>query len=113
MNRRTSDRCRSELLARRAVLRRRWREELSEQNEVLAAHEPEWEETPAARTVILIFDTVNGLERRALARIQGALARLERGTYGECVGCHGAIDEDRLAAVPDTDRCDACARRVN
>ena len=59
MNRRTTDQCRSELLTRRALLRHRWRQELAEQSEVLAEHEPDWEETPAARTVILIFESVD------------------------------------------------------
>jgi RNA polymerase-binding transcription factor DksA len=48
-------------------------------------------------------------ERAALARIQASLDRIERGTYGYCAACRATIDEERLRAVPETDRCGACA----
>jgi DnaK suppressor protein len=46
---------------------------------------------------------------RARAEILGALARMEDGTYGSCVGCGEPIPEDRLAAVPHARHCAACA----
>ena len=42
-------------------------------------------------------------------KIDAALARIEDGTYGDCVRCGEAIAPARLALVPDTPFCAACA----
>ena len=47
---------------------------------------------------------------RDLAMVDGALARLEMGTYGRCVVCGQPVDPDRLAALPWAERCIACQR---
>ena len=44
-----------------------------------------------------------------VAQIDAALARLERGLYGVCSRCQGAIDPRRLAAVPYAVTCTDCA----
>ncbi len=44
-----------------------------------------------------------------LARIEGALCRLESGDYGLCFVCGVEIASDRLAVDPTTTRCIACA----
>jgi RNA polymerase-binding transcription factor DksA len=76
-------------------------------------HGPDWEDTAEARTAAVVLESINARERCALASIQSSLARIERGTYGECAVCHATIDEERLCVVPDTDRCGACAPFVN
>lgn len=48
------------------------------------------------------------IERSILTLVDGALARLERGEYGQCVRCHQAIVPDRLEAIPHTPYCLAC-----
>jgi RNA polymerase-binding transcription factor DksA len=45
---------------------------------------------------------VKGLERQ--------LSRISEGTYGICENCGEPIDPGRLAVLPDTDVCVACAR---
>jgi DnaK suppressor protein len=45
-----------------------------------------------------------------LAQIDGALERVEAGTYGICIECGRQIQPDRLEALPYTDRCIDCAR---
>jgi DnaK suppressor protein len=40
--------------------------------------------------------------RRQVAEIQAALARMEEGTYGDCVRCGEPIDLRRLESVPTT-----------
>jgi RNA polymerase-binding transcription factor DksA len=54
-----------------------------------------------------VLDTIGERSGAAqLARIQFlASARIERDSYDECAVCHGEIDEQRLRAMPDTDRC--------
>jgi DnaK suppressor protein len=47
-------------------------------------------------------------DRRLIGKIEGALARIEDGTFGTCVACGKAIDPARLRARPVTDLCIAC-----
>jgi len=53
------------------------------------------------------------LQMRAdtLARIDGALLRLEAGTYGVCLACGGEIPAPRLRALPFAACCQACQQR--
>ena len=53
----------------------------------------------------LVVDAI----REDVRRIQGALDRLERGTYGNCVTCGSAIARERLEAIPTADHCTRCA----
>jgi DnaK suppressor protein len=46
-----------------------------------------------------------------LASIDGALERIDDGTYGECERCGGRIDENRLDALPHAVQCIECKRR--
>lgn len=51
-----------------------------------------------------------GLQREAeeIEDIRGALARIERGTYGLCIDCEQPIPEERLEAWPTAKRCRPC-----
>ena len=109
MDTQTLEQLRLTLLDRRRVLLRQWRHALSEEEELLAERELDWPDAAAAGTAVALLDGLNERHRGALARIQSSLARMERGTYGECLVCREAIDEGRLRAVPDTDRCGRCA----
>lgn len=51
------------------------------------------------------------VERGELAEIDAALGRIERGTFGRCEGCDGAIGRDRLRAIPEARLCVQCASR--
>jgi DnaK suppressor protein len=44
----------------------------------------------------------------AMEEIDAALARLELGSYGSCLGCGSAIPYERLEVVPAADRCVTC-----
>ena len=48
--------------------------------------------------------------RQQLAAIDAALARLDDGTYGRCVGCGAAIARERLEILPQTAYCLSCHR---
>lgn len=47
--------------------------------------------------------------RRQLARIEGALRRIETGDYGYCFVCGNEIDVRRLSVDPTHTRCMPCA----
>ncbi|MGQ0611163.1 MAG: TraR/DksA family transcriptional regulator [Paracoccaceae bacterium] len=42
-------------------------------------------------------------------RLRAALARIADGSYGTCTRCGGAVEPERLAAVPETPFCQSCA----
>lgn len=46
-----------------------------------------------------------------LALVDGALKRIDKGTYGFCVECEESIDARRLQADPTALRCIKCAER--
>lgn len=104
---------RRRLLSQRSSLLGRWRQALSDENEVFDACVRNGRHDSAALTEMMVLDSIDAQGRGALARIQSSLARIERGNYEECVACHGRIAEERLRAVPETDRCDRCAPRLN
>lgn len=45
-----------------------------------------------------------------LKRIDAALARIEDGSYGDCLGCGEEIAHERLTSDPTTPLCIGCAR---
>ncbi len=47
-------------------------------------------------------------ENNLLALIEGALARFEKGTYGQCVECGCNIPIERLMAIPYASCCVGC-----
>ena len=50
-------------------------------------------------------------EASELTMIDAALARIEAGVYGECIGCGCVIPEPRLQASLDAPRCIACQEK--
>jgi len=50
---------------------------------------------------------------RTLQGIEGALRRLEHGTYGRCSDCGAGIPAARLRAVPFAERCRDCQERAD
>jgi DnaK suppressor protein len=46
-----------------------------------------------------------------LTEIEAALARLDDGSYGECVDCGEQINSERLEALPAAARCVNCQAR--
>ena len=48
------------------------------------------------------------MKSETLAKVDDALARLEQGTYGNCVECGEEIAEKRLRALPFAVRCKDC-----
>lgn len=51
------------------------------------------------------------LHRKRLADIEGAVERIDAGTWGRCTSCQKAIPKARLAALPMAELCVDCASR--
>ncbi len=47
----------------------------------------------------------------ALARVRGAMKRVDDGTYGKCVSCGEMINTDRLGIDPTAELCMNCAQK--
>ena len=56
-----------------------------------------------------VLGAISQSAREELARLDAALRRLSEGHYDICAGCGEFIEEERLTAVPYTDRCRTCA----
>lgn len=54
-----------------------------------------------------VLSLAEGLQQR-LEDVQGALTRIEKGTYGECEGCGNSIPPERLEAIPAAKLCMTC-----
>ena len=51
-------------------------------------------------------------EEEALVQIEGALERIEEGTYGSCAECTARIAKARLNAIPYAHLCIKCASKI-
>ncbi|GAA3720703.1 TraR/DksA C4-type zinc finger protein [Streptomyces tremellae] len=69
-------------------------------------HDPEGSSTAFERAHVA---ALLAREREHLAEVERALGRLERGEYGRCLGCGGAIPAERLAVRPAAETCVGCA----
>ena len=66
-------------------------------------------QTNTARDLEFALDEHETLE---LAHVAAALARIEAGTYGQCVDCGVEIPAKRLHVAPAAARCIACQEKV-
>lgn len=70
------------------------------------------EHDPEGATIAFERAQAAALRDHAMRRrssVEQALADLDAGTYGVCTVCGGPIGDERLDALPDTDRCVTCA----
>ena len=51
-------------------------------------------------------------ERQLLMMVDGALARIREGSFGECISCGKEINPKRLEAVPWTRHCIECQEKL-
>jgi RNA polymerase-binding transcription factor DksA len=58
-----------------------------------------------------ILREIQVTEEDQLRQVEGALKRIEAGTYGQCERCGGKIEPARLEALPHAPTCIACRRR--
>ena len=49
--------------------------------------------------------------RSSLREVEHALSKFDRGTYGTCERCGGAIAEERLEAIPWARLCISCKQK--
>ena len=59
-----------------------------------------------------LADTLHENADAVLAAIDGALKRIENGTYGKCINCGQDISPERLEALPYAELCIDCKREA-
>ena len=59
-----------------------------------------------------VISALEQASRQELTQINRALARIDAGEYGLCVVCGNPIPEARLAILPYTQHCVACAEKL-
>ena len=74
------------------------------------AAEPDSEERATGRENDEVLEYLATTGREELQQLQAAIARIDTGTYGVCIKCDEEISDQRLAALPYTTTCVACAR---
>ena len=72
---------------------------------------PDSEDRASERENDEVLERLAGSERRHIAQIRAALARLEAGTYDVCEQCGKAVGAGRQAALPEATLCRACTAR--
>lgn len=71
----------------------------------------EGDEAQASERQDVAFATRQRLAR--INRLNTALERIERGTYGVCRVCGEPIESERLAALPEADTCLKCQETLD
>ncbi len=56
-------------------------------------------------------EAMNDQTTTMLARVRGAMKRIDAGTYGQCTKCGAMIDTDRLGIDPTAELCISCAKK--
>ena len=104
-----TDAVRERLLRRRDELRQRASDasaDLRHESDPLSA---DFAEQVTQRENDDVLGAISHSARAELQQVEAALRRLAQGRYTTCSVCAGDIEPERLAAVPYTDRCRACA----
>jgi DnaK suppressor protein len=101
------DKIRGRLEARLESLQGR----LDEINETLRQPEEDIEEM-APEMDDHVLERLSHAGRTEVYLIEAALRRIEEGTYGKCIECGKPIAKRRLEALPEAERCLACAQRL-
>ena len=111
MSAKTADMVRDELQRRRRViLETSLRADAEIDSLRSAERDPEFEEGAQSEHEQFTLARLSENQRRELALIDGALARIDEGEYGVCIDCGQEIDPRRLAALPYALLCTECAQ---
>lgn len=72
--------------------------------------DPDSKEQATARENDEVLEALDVSGRHDLEALTAAIARLDAGTYGECLDCGDRISEGRIKALPTAPFCIECAR---
>ena len=102
---------RQQLLARREELNSRIKKISSSARHMDEPLTPDFSEQAVERQNDEVLEALGDAGRNELSQINRALAHIEAGEYGVCVGCGKTIPAARLEVLPYSDRCVVCAEK--
>jgi len=68
----------------------------------------DWLDQAAYESRVRLLDRLTDWYLEELNKIDEALKRADKSTYGSCAACHRPIESARLDAAPATEFCAAC-----
>ncbi len=80
--------------------------------DLAAPHSADSEEAAVEREGDEALEGQDALVAHEIRAVRGALARIEAGTWGDCVTCGMPIAAGRLAAMPEAAQCIGCASKA-
>ena len=108
MRKREVERYRKRLLAKQEELNQRVRAVRSSETHDMGEAAADLGDRALKTTSREMLYRLSTEEQTILKRIEKALQRIEKGTYGTCLNCGGAIQTGRLDAVPWARYCIDC-----
>lgn len=103
------DSIREKLLERRVELQTRVKKITDDVRHTSGPLSSDFAEQAVERENEEVLDALGEAGRQELRRISAALARIDNGEYGVCVGCGEQIPWPRLEVLPFSDQCVSCA----
>ena len=99
---------RKRLLDRRRAIERLIGEVAEEEAQLQGGPRPDTLDTAAEREPLAVLETIRDTHDQELHELDAALERIEKGTYGTCQMCGGAVGRQRLRAIPEARYCIEC-----
>jgi len=80
--------------------------------DLAAPHSADSEEAAVEREGDEALEGQDALVAHEIQSVRNALARIDAGTWGDCVTCDEPISAARLAAMPEAAQCIGCASKA-
>ena len=106
---RANEDVRARLLETQKTLHDRFKRIKNDRRKVDGPLAADWQEQAVDLENAEVLDHLDVGARKELEEIAAALARLDAGTYGECMECGDTIPAGRLKALPYATLCVSCA----
>src|SRR4051812_13546877 len=103
-----SKEARKRLLDRRKAIEALIAEVDKDEAQLQGAAHPDLLDHAAHRSPIEVLESIRGAQQHELAELEAALGRIEKGAYGTCQACGGAVGRQRLRAIPEARFCIEC-----
>lgn len=103
-----SKEARKRLLDRRKAIEALLAEVDKDEAQLQGAAHPDLLDHAAHRSSIDVLESIREAQQHELTELEAALARIEKGSYGTCQACGGAVGRQRLRAIPEARFCIDC-----
>ncbi|MGZ6143591.1 MAG: TraR/DksA family transcriptional regulator [Myxococcales bacterium] len=99
---------RKRLLDRRKAIEKLIGEVDKEEAQLQGGPRPDALDTATEREPLAVLESIRDAQGHELRELDAALERIDKGTYGTCQMCGGAVGRQRLRAIPEARYCIDC-----